>query len=149
MTLIVKPVSLKDANFAVWALHRHHKPVVGHRWSLGCYDDDRWCGVVICGRPVARMCDQETTLEILRCATDGTPNAISKLYGAVYRAAKAMGFLKLQTYTLSIEGGSSLRASGFTFDGEFGGGDWNVPSRGGRRTDQPQMKKYRWSKVLK
>jgi hypothetical protein len=59
-----------------------------------------------------------------------------------------MGFRKIQTYTLEQEGGASLKASGFVFDGEFGGGDWNVPSRGGRRTDQPQQVKWRWSKTL-
>lgn len=151
MTLTIKPCTLAQANKLVADLHRHHKPVVGHRFSLACYADGTLCGVVICGRPVARMVCQETVLEISRCATNGTKNAISKLYGAVCQAAKAMGFHSVQTYTLPEEGGASLKASGFRFVGEAGGGDWN---RGGtsthknRRTDQPMSTKWKWVRVF-
>lgn len=34
LTLI--PVSLKEANAFVAEHHRHHKPVTGHKFSLGC-----------------------------------------------------------------------------------------------------------------
>lgn len=149
--LRVEPCTLAEANRLVELLHRHHKPVVGHRFSLAAYDGGRLCGVVICGRPVARMVCQKTVLEITRCATDGTKNAISKLYGAVCRAGQAMGFISVQTYTLPEEGGASLKASGFTCVGEAGGGDWN---RGGtsthknRRTDQPMQVKWKWVRKL-
>lgn len=144
MGLEIRPTTLAQANDLVAKLHRHHKPCTGHRFSLACYRDGILAGVVICGRPVARKCDQNLILEITRCATDGSHNTISKLYGAVYRTAKAMGFKRIQTYTLPEEGGASLKASGFRFDGEAGGGDWNSPSRKGRRIDQPQGKKWRW-----
>ena len=146
--LKIVPTTLKQANGLVSQIHRHHKPVVGHRFSLACYDDDRLCGVVICGRPVARMIDHTKVLEISRCATDGTKNAISKLYSSVCRAAAAMGFEKVQTYTLPEEGGSSMKACGFTFVGEAGGGDWNhgEKSHKNRRTDQPMGVKWKWEK---
>ena len=149
--LRVTPCTLAEANKLVALLHRHHKPVVGHRFSLAVYDGPKLCGVVICGRPVARMVCQKTVLEISRCATDGTKNAITKLYSAVCRAAQAMGFASVQTYTLPEEGGASLKAAGFTLIGKAGGGDWN---RGGesthknRRTDQPMQVKWKWARKL-
>jgi hypothetical protein len=48
----VRAVELSEANAFVAQHHRHHKPVVGHRFSLGAFDGDRLCGVVIVGRPV-------------------------------------------------------------------------------------------------
>ena len=73
--------------------------------------------------------DNGLTLEVNRCCTDGARNACSMLYGAAWRAAKALGYQRLITYTLPDEGGASLRASGWTLIGERGGGNWNVPSR--------------------
>lgn len=144
--MIVRPCTLKTANELVASIHRHHKPVVGHRFSLALWDGDRLEAVAICGRPVARKCDQELTLEILRCASHGAPNAISKIYGAICRAAKAMGFKRVQTYTLPEEGGASLKASGFVFEGTAGGGAWT--NREGRRTDQPTVVKWRWARIF-
>lgn len=100
--------------------HRHSRPTVGHKFSVGVADDELR-GVAIVGRPVSRHLDDGTTLEITRVCTDGTPNACSMLYGACRRAAKAMGYARILTYTLPNEGGASLRAAGFIFDGDAGG----------------------------
>lgn len=75
------------------------------------------------------MSDNGLTLEVNRCCTDGAKNACSMLYGAAWRAAKALGYQRLITYTLPEEGGASLRASGWRLLGLRGGGNWNVPSR--------------------
>ena len=144
----VVPCTLRQANELVDKIHRHHAPVQGHRFSLALYKDSILVGVVICGRPVSRGCDPWLTLEILRCATDGTKNAISKLYSHVVRAARAMGYEKVQTYTLPEEGGASLRASGFTLDGITAGGQWKHTDGKERRTDQPTAPKLRWVKNL-
>lgn len=149
--LRIEPCSLAEANEMVKCFHRHHKPCVGHKFSMACYNGPHICGVVILGRPVSRMVDFRKVIEITRCATDGTPNAISKLYGAACRASKAMGYLEIQTYTLPEEGGSSLKASGFIFVGEAGGGDWNKGNESthkNRRTDQPMGIKWKWRKTL-
>jgi hypothetical protein len=58
------------------------------------------------------------------------------LYGAAWRAAKAMGYRRMITYTLPEEGGASIRASGWTLIGQRGGGNWNTPSRPRIDTDQ-------------
>ena len=139
----------EEANAIVAAIYRHHAPAVGHRFSLKCVDVfGAVHGVAICGRPVARLTCQSSVIEVSRVATNGTPNACSALYAAAARTAKAMGFESIQTFTLETEPGTSLRAAGWSFDGMSGGGDWNVPSRGGRRTDQPQCAKRRWVRTF-
>lgn len=100
------------------------------------------------GRPVARAVDQRNVAEVTRCCTDGTPNACSFLYGAAARVAKELGFRSIQTYVLDKEEGTSLRAAGWKEVGTVKGRDWNTPSRGGRRTDQPMNDKTRWEKIL-
>ena len=80
--------------------HRHHGVVVGHKFSIGATKDGMLVGVAICGRPVSRFLDDGYTLEITRLCTDGTPDVCSMLYGAAYRAARAMGYKKVVTYIL-------------------------------------------------
>lgn len=86
------PISLDEANAFIEANHRHHGRVVGHKFSIGLARDDAIVGVCIVGRPVARGYDDGLTLEVTRLCTDGTDNACSKLYGAAWRAAKALGY---------------------------------------------------------
>ena len=62
------------------------------------------------------------TLEVTRLCTDGTKNACSFLYGKAARAAFALGYRRIGTYTLPDEGGASLRAAGWKLIGERGGG---------------------------
>ena len=145
LTLI--PVSLAQANEFVRQHHRHHKPVAGHKFSIGCSENGRLCAVAIVGRPVSRYLDDGFTLEVNRLCSDGTKNACSILYAAAARAARAMGYRKIITYTLDTESGASLRAAGWTNAGLAGGKAWT----GSRRPAQPlypaQMK-YRYEKRL-
>lgn len=147
MSLRVFPITLKQANQLVAELHRHHKPVVGHRFSIGVKDEAGVVhGAAIVGRPTGRKNPQYDWAEVTRLVTDGTKNACSMLYAAVARICKEMGFLRVQTFILDTETGTSLKAAGWKFDRLSAGGDWNGPSRGGRRTDQPQQQKQRWFK---
>ena len=107
--LEVCPVTLKEANAFVAEHHRHHKPVVGHKFSIGCTDGEKIVGVAIVGRPVSRYLDDGWTLEVNRLCTDGTRNACSILYAAAWRAVRAMGYRKLITNILDTEPGTSLR----------------------------------------
>jgi hypothetical protein len=138
------PSTLKEANAFVARHHRHHKPVPGHKFSVAVADEmGEVRGVAIVGRPVARNLDDGSTLEVTRVATDGFPNACSALYGAARRAAFALGYRRLVTYSLRTEGGASLRGAGWRLIGEAGGGSW---SRAGRPRDDhhPLEKKLRW-----
>ena len=78
--LTLRPVSLAEANAFVAEHHRHHKPVRGHKFSLGCMVGGQLVGVAIVGRPVSRYLDDGLTLEVNRLCTDGTQNACSFLY---------------------------------------------------------------------
>ena len=118
--LTLTPVSLAEANAFVAQHHRHHKPVTGHKFSIGCTADGRLVGVAIVGRPVSRYLDNGLTLEVNRLCTDGTKNACSMLYAAAWRAARAMGYEKIITYTLDTESGASLRAAGWTCAALYG-----------------------------
>lgn len=144
--LKVRPITLKEANEYVKQFHRHHPPTTGHKFSICCMDDDRLCGVAICGRPVSRMLDNGETLEINRVCTDGTYNACSILYGACARIAKDMGYKRVVTYILKSENGASLRASNFICEGEAGDVMWH--GRYAKDNGVPKEKKTRWMKYF-
>lgn len=134
---MVTPINLDEANAFVSIHHRHHAPVPGAKFCIAVSEGETVHGVAIVGRPVARLSDNGLTLEVNRCCTDGTRNACSMLYGAAWRAAKALGYQRLITYTLPEEGGASLRGAGWQLVGLRGGGNWNVPSR--PRIDTAEM----------
>lgn len=116
-------------------------------------------GVAMVGIPKARMLMDGATLEVTRTCTDGSRNANSMLYGACARAAKALGYKALLTYTLPEESGVSLRAAGWKQDEGVYGGDataWSRHTRSPGRGDIdlfgnvriPQGPKLRWRKDL-
>lgn len=124
------PVTFAEACDFVSVHHRHHLPPVGHKFSIGAADGDRLVGVIMVGRPVARHYDDGNTLEVNRSAVDGTPHANSMLYGAAWRAAKALGYTRLITYTQAGESGASLRAAGWVVVAQRAvHNGWNRPNR--------------------
>lgn len=142
--LALVPITLAEANEFVRQHHRHSGRVVGHRFSVGVSRGDDIVGVGIAGRPVARHLDDGTTIEITRVATDGTRNACSMLYRALVRAAFALGYRAVITYTQARESGSSLRAAGWTVMAERKtGGEWSTPSRP-RVNLHPRQHTLRW-----
>lgn len=142
----IRPITFREACNFVSQHHRHHKPTVGCKFSLGLYDEDRLVGVAICGRPVSRKLDDGLTCEINRLCTDGTRNACSMLYGACCRVAKEMGYVKIITYILESENGASLKASNFTCEGVAGGLKWTGSRDTGK--EYPHEMKTRWSRRL-
>lgn len=127
--LTVERVGLDEANAFVARHHRHHQPVVGHLFSIGAGLDGEIVGVVIVGRPVARLRDDGVTAEVTRLCTAGTRHACSFLYGAAARAAFALGYKRIGTYILASEPGRSLSAAGWRLIGQTAGGSWSRPSR--------------------
>ena len=113
MSLYLVPVEWEHIRDFIADWHRHNKPPVGWKFGIGLMMGQTLVGVATAGRPVARHLDDGLTLEVNRTCTDGTPNANSMLYGAVWRAARAMGYRRCITYTQADETGASLRAAGW------------------------------------
>ena len=145
LTLI--PLPLKEANAFVAAHHRHHKPVAGHKFSLGCVKDGQLVGVAIVGRPVSRYLDDGMTLEVNRLCSTGEKNVCSFLYGAAARAAWTLGYRKIITYTLDSEPGTTLRAAGWSCAGLAGGKEW-TGQRKPKEQQYPAQMKLRYEKNL-
>jgi hypothetical protein len=143
--MTVVPTTLREANAFVALHHRHHRPARGCVAVLAVTDGERVRGVAIVGRPVARNAQDGWTAEVTRCCTDGARNACSLLYGAAWRAVRALGYRRLITYTLPEEGGASLRGAGWRCLGEAGGGSWSRRER--PRVDlHPTQRKLCWER---
>jgi hypothetical protein len=128
--LVVVPAVWSDVQRFVELHHRHHPKPVGHKFSIAVAEGDEIVGVASIGRPVARHYDDGWTLEVNRTCVVDAPNANSMLYGAAWRAAKALGYRRLITYTQAGETGSSLRAAGWRVIAERKPNDgWDAPSR--------------------
>jgi hypothetical protein len=124
--------------------HRHHTPPVGHLFSMGAFFGNDMVGVAIVGRPVARGRDDGLTAEITRlCVREGVRNASSFLLGRCAKAALALGFRRIGTYTLARESGASLRAAGWVVIGEVTGRSWSCASRP-RNDNHPLDNKLLW-----
>ncbi len=147
--LSVKQINQKDAKAFIDANHRHHPAPRGWKFGLGISDLVSVVGVIWVGRPNARKLDDGTVLEVTRlCLLKGcVKNVPSMLYGKAARIAKELGYKRIITYTLLDEEGFSLKASGWEYEGVFGGDSWSRPSRP-RKDKAPIGKKKRWSKVL-
>jgi hypothetical protein len=146
MSLRIVPVSFADACAFVAEHHRHHQPPVGHKFSIGVADGAQLVGVAIVGRPVSRVIAAEGgTLEVIRSATDGTRNANSMLYGACRRAAFALGYDRLITYTQDGESGASLRAAGYrVIASRPARKGWDTPSRPRDRKGTENVARTLW-----
>lgn len=142
--LELQPITYDEACVFIGQHHRHHLPPQGWKFGIAvngpglapaCTDMRGIVGVVTVGRPVARHFDDGWTLEVTRCCTfPAYKNAPSMLYGAAWRACKALGFKRLVTYTLESEPGTSLRAAGWRCLGVAGGRSWD-------RENRPRMNK--------
>lgn len=131
--LELHPLTIGEAQTFVGQHHRHHKAPVGGLFAVGLTDGERVVGCAVVGRPVARMNADGWTAEVTRlCVLDDIPNGCSMLYRAAWRAARALGYRRLLTYTLASETGGSLRGAGFKLIGVRGGGSWS-------RVDRPRV----------
>lgn len=133
------PITLRDARRYVAAHHRHNEPPRGHKWSIGLQRDDQLVGVVIASSPIARAANDGRTIELIRVTTEGDRNACSRLYAAACRAAAAMGYRRVITYTLAEEPGTSLRAAGFVEDARLDARPGWEHTSGPRAGDMPRL----------
>jgi len=128
--LELQPITISEAKDFISQHHRHHPAPVGAKFAVGVASQGKLAGVATIGRPVARMLDDGWTLEVTRvCTVNGFKNAASMLYGAAWRASRAMGYKRLISYILQSETGTSLVAAGYREIGIVGGGTWNRKDR--------------------
>jgi hypothetical protein len=125
--------------------HSHHHAPLGGLVAVGDSDGNQVICAAMLSRPVSRILQASgACAEVHRVASDGsTPHAASMAIGAMSRAALALGWRRLVSYTLLGEAGTSYRAAGWwpTYIGE--GGEWSSPSRPREASAQPGVK-VRW-----
>ena len=140
---MIVPCRLREAKEFVANFHRHNKPPPVSLFSLGASDGKEMVGVAIVGLPVNRtLMADGVTLEVHRVCTkpDAPLGSCSALYAASWRATRALGYLRLLTYTLQTESGASLRGAG-----------WRVVAERAARTDAQQWTNRRgrnWQTVV-
>lgn len=150
------PTTLRKANDFVAAFHRHTGRTTrnGGKFAIALAANKRIAAVAIVGNPLSATLMDGVTAEVLRvCVNANAPHsACSTLYGACWRAWKAMGGRRIITYTLSTEPGTSLKAAGFVKVGE------TKPTAGGWRKNDGlvrtetavlELVKHRWEIKIK
>lgn len=147
MSITLAPCTVKAALAKVREWHRHLPDLQGGLFAVACLDENgETVGVGVAGNP-SRVWQGSGRIVISRIATTGHENACSMIYGALCRAAKALGYREVWTYTLLDEPGASLRAAGFMDKGLTDGGEWDRPSRA-RRAAKIADPKRRWLRQL-
>jgi hypothetical protein len=148
MTLCVVPMFQDEAYAYVLSFHRHNKPPKRVIFCIGASDGAQLVGVAMVGRTKARALDDGGTLEAVRvCVSPEAPKGTcSFLYSKAWKAARALGWSKLITYTLQSEGGESLRGAGWRIVGTLKprdpGGWQNRPGR--EWQEVVGQAKFRW-----
>ena len=157
---IVPGLSREECRRFIRDYHGHNDPPLGDIFRLGACEiaTGRIVGVALVGRPIARALQDGWTVEVLRVAVRrdmdpylldrGFPGTCSFLYGAAWRAARALGYRRMQTYTLDRESGASLRALAGWHPGEvIPGRGWGASSKARGRTDKSASleDKRRWN----
>lgn len=144
--LTLVPLTLREANDFVANFHRHNGRTArnGGKFAIGASDGERLVGVAIVGNPISATFMNGFTAEVLRaCVHDDAPrNTNSFLYGACWRAWRAMGGRRLVTYTLRTESGASLRGAGWKIVGEV------KPTEDGWRKDDHLNNSRQWQPVM-
>jgi len=145
VSLHLVPVKWREACAFIDAVHRHHGPPHAYNFAVGVADSESLRAVAIAGRPVSRMLADGWTIEILRVASDGVVNGCSMLYGACWRAAKALGYRRAVTYIQDGETGASLKAAGWRKVADLPANPgWDRPSRPRAKLGTENVARERW-----
>lgn len=149
--LKLRPITITRATAIgfVADVHRRLPKIQGAMWGISVIEIESCevIGVALVGHP-SRVQTTSTNehLRVLRVAViEGYPNACSMLYGACWRAARAMGCERMDTHTHSDEPGTSLIAAGWVAGGWTRGGEWDTPKRRRRPAVDPTPKRRWWA----
>lgn len=147
--------TVKAACKQIAAWHRHLPKLQGGLFAARVLGPDgQCCAVAVFGNPsrvwqntgrgvITRVAAKEDLPDVGEHAAP----ACTMLYGALCRAAKALGYREAWTYTLPEESGRSLKAAGFIDMGLTDGGEHDRPSRRRNPAVRPEPKR-RWLRTL-
>ena len=145
--LHLRPWTVKRAAALAFVrdVHRRLPSIQGAMWCVSARRGSEIVGVALVGWPSQEQTtDEMDHLRVLRVAVkEGNRNACSMLYGAAWRAARAMGVTSMDTFTHLDEPGTSLRAAGWIESGVTAGGEYDRPSRR-RKAQIDAAPKRRW-----
>ena len=131
--LRVRPITQRAAFAWVGREHKHLPPPTGWLFGVAVESDGALCHVAILSRPLARKLQDGRTAEVSRAASPKThaptPHAASKALAALTRAALALGYTRLVSYTRADEKGTTYRAAGWRPTAITDGGEWSRSSR--------------------
>ncbi len=149
MTLRLRPWTVKReaALDFVRQVHRCLPKVQGAMWCVSVREGSEIVGVALVGWPSQEQTNDEIDhLRVLRCAVkEGYKNACSMLYGACWKAARAMGCTNMDTFTNLDEPGTSLIAAGWIDGGLTEGGEHSRPSRPRAAAVNAEPKRRWWA----
>lgn len=146
------PITRDRARAWIKATHSHLPTgLTGWLCGVAVERDGQLVCVAALGRPKARLlaASEPRTAEITRIASNGTPHVASMAAAALVRAARALGYAKVITYTLASESGTCIKAAGFKRDDAHvsKGGEWSRGSRARAKALEPGPK-VRWVRTL-
>lgn len=155
MNYRIAPCTVKAALKQVELWHRYLPDLQGALFAAQLIGPDgKCCAVATFGNPSRVWQDTGRGVISRVAALEGLPPvgnhaapACMMLYGALCRAAKALGYREAWTYTLPHEPGTSLRAAGFIDMGMTTGGEHDRPSRR-RKLAVNSEPKRRWLRKL-
>ena len=149
MKLHLRPWTVKRADSLefVHQVHRRLPKIQGAMWCVSVRSGADIVGVALVGWPSQEQTtDEMDHLRVLRVAVkEGYPNACSMLYGAAWRAARAMGVTSMDTHTHLDEHATSLKASGWTDGGLTSGGEHSRVNRPRKAAIDPLPKRRWWA----
>jgi len=147
MSLRLRPWTVKRETAIAFNLEVHRKlpEIQGAMWCVSIREGAEIVGVALVGWPSQEQTTDEIDhLRVLRCTVkEGHKNGCSMLYGACWRAARAMDVDSMDTFTHLDEPGTSLRAAGWIEDGQTRGGEHSRASRT-RKPQEDAGPKRRW-----
>jgi len=156
----IAPITGRAALKWIAETHRHLPKLQGALFAVSVKRGDELVGVATAGNP-ARVWQGTGRFVITRCAAlPGLPPVVGKngdeypapvcsmLLKAICRAGRELGYSEAWTYTLPDEGGASLRAAGFEYQGETAGGEHSRISRPRNPAVRPEPK-GRWVNYLR
>lgn len=148
--LILRPITVRRATALgfVARTHRRLPEVQGAMWGVAVVDDaGDVVGVALVGHP-SRLQTTPTNehLRVLRVAVrEATPHACSMLYAACWKAARAMGCVRMDTHTHLDEPGTSLVAAGWIDGGLTRGGEHDRKGRPRKQAVDAKPKRRWWA----